>query len=115
MENEVMIPEISNDEKNLALLSHVFGIFTSVVGSLVIWLIKKGKSPFVEEQSLEALNFQITILIATAVAGVMSIIPTSFFLIPLLTIYNIAMCIIAAISARDGKSYKYPVILRLIQ
>lgn len=114
-EHEIVPQEITGDEKNLALLANLLGIFTTVVGALVIWLIKKGKSPFVEEHSREALNFQITVLIAMTLGGVLSFAPLGFLLIPLITIYNIVMSIQAAMAARDGKIFHYPITLRLIQ
>ncbi len=115
MNNEIVPTDISNSEKINALVSHLLGIFTTFVGALIIWYWSKGKSPFVEEQSREALNFQITILIGFSIAGALSFLPTGFILVPLITVYNIAMCIIAAMSARDGKSYVYPISIRFIQ
>src|SRR5687767_6174019 len=51
------------DDKTMATLAHVLGIFTSFVGPLIIWMIKKDTSPFVDDQGKEALNFQLTLLI----------------------------------------------------
>ena len=49
------------DDRTFGMLAHLLGAFTSFVGPLVIWMIKKEESPFVDDQGKEALNFQITI------------------------------------------------------
>jgi len=60
-----------SDEKTMAMLSHILGAVTCFVGPLIIWLIKKDESPFVDDQGKEALNFQITIAIAYIVGAVL--------------------------------------------
>ena len=40
----------------------------SFLGPLIIWLMKKDESAFVNDQGKEALNFQLTLLIAQVVA-----------------------------------------------
>ena len=53
----------SQEDKTLALLTHLSGIVLSFIVPLVIWLINKDKAdkPFLTDQAKEALNFQITI------------------------------------------------------
>ncbi len=36
------------DEKVMGMLAHILGAVTSFLGPLIIWLIKKDESPFVE-------------------------------------------------------------------
>ncbi|MCI0499264.1 MAG: DUF4870 domain-containing protein, partial [Planctomycetales bacterium] len=38
---------------------------TSFVGPLILWLIKKDEDKFVDSQGKEALNFQITVILAS--------------------------------------------------
>ena len=45
------------------MLAHLLGALLGFLGPLIIWLVKKDDHPFVAEQSKEALNFQLTLLI----------------------------------------------------
>jgi len=70
----------TNDEKNLAMIAHGSGLagiiaggLVGFVGPLVVYVLKKDSSPFVESQAKEALNFQITLLIAGLVLGAITI------------------------------------------
>lgn len=108
------------DERTLALVAHLLGTLTWFVGALIVWLIHKDATPskpFVIDQSKEALNFQITIGIAYVIAVVLMIISFGilFFLPTLVWIANIVFCIIAAVKANNGETYRYPFTLRLIK
>jgi uncharacterized Tic20 family protein len=104
----------SSDDRTLAALAHVLGIFTWFVGALVIWLIRKDQSSFVGDQAKEALNFQITIGIANVIAGVTMAIFIGCLLMPAVLVVNLVFCIIAAVAASKGEPYRYPICLRLI-
>lgn len=106
----------TKDERNLAMLSHLLGIVLGVIGPLIIWLIKKDESPFVDDQGKEALNFQITVLIAMAGVTVIAIITCGFgaLLAPPVMVVDLVFCIIAALKASGGQHYRYPITTRLI-
>ena len=57
--------EIPNDVKTMAMLCHLLAIFTTFIAPLIIWLLKKNDHPFINEQGKEALNFQITVVLAS--------------------------------------------------
>ena len=105
---------ISQDEKTMALLAHLGGIFFGFIPSLVIWLIKKDESAFIAEQAKEALNFQITVMIGFLIAFILIFIIIGIFLIWALVIANLVLCIVAAVKANSGVSYRYPIAIRLI-
>ncbi|MEK6975083.1 MAG: DUF4870 domain-containing protein [Candidatus Thermoplasmatota archaeon] len=104
-----------SDDKTLALLAHLLGIFTGFIGALVIYLVKKDSSPFVERHSREALNFQITVLIASVAAAILWIIIIGIFLSVAVWVVNIIFCIMATMAASKGQEYRYPFTLRLIK
>ena len=105
----------SPNETNLATLAHLFGIFTGFIGAMVIWLLQKDESAFVGEEAREALNFQITLMIAYVVAGVLTLLLVGVLLFPLLFVVNLVCCLMGAISASKGKRYRYPFALRLLK
>ncbi|MFA9476755.1 DUF4870 domain-containing protein [Phycisphaerales bacterium AB-hyl4] len=98
----------------MALVAHLLGILLSVIGPLIIWLIKKDDSKFVDDQGKEALNFQITILIAYLISSVLTTVLIGCLLLPIVIIVNIVFCIIAAMKSKEGIRYRYPFALRLI-
>ncbi|NOU23913.1 MAG: DUF4870 domain-containing protein [Methylotenera sp.] len=104
----------SNDEKNIATVTHLGGTVFWFIPSLIVWILKKDDSEYLANQAKEALNFQITILIAQLVAGILVWVLIGFLLIPIIWLLNIVLCIIAAISTSRGEAYRYPFALRLI-
>lgn len=114
----------SNEERNLAIIAHLSGIagvlgagFIGFIGPLAIYLLKKDSSPYVEVQSKEALNFQITVfLIGLACVGLAFI--SCGMLVPLVfvpMVMQIVFGIVAALAVRNGDPYRYPVNFRLLQ
>lgn len=99
----------------MAMLCHLLSIAVGFLGPLVLWLIKKDQSPFVDDQGKEALNFQITVFIAALVSALSMFICIGFVLLPAVGIANLVFCIIGGIEANKGTLYRYPVCLRLIQ
>ncbi len=108
---------VSKDARTMALLAHILGIFTSFVVPLIIYLIKKDEDAFIEDQSKEALNFHITVVIAYFALIVISIITVGFgaLLFPVLGLGVLILGIIAGLKANDGVAYRYPFTIRLIK
>jgi uncharacterized Tic20 family protein len=105
------------EDKTLALLTHLSGIILSFIVPLVIWLTNKDKpgKEWLNDQAKEALNFQITVAIAWVIAIVLSAIAIGFLLYPVIWIGNLILCILAGVKANEGVAYRYPFALRLIK
>jgi hypothetical protein len=112
MSIEIIVPN-SND-KNIVTITHLGGILFSFIPSLIVWLLKKDDCEYIATQAKEALNFQITLLLAQFVAYVLIFILVGFLLLGLIWVFNVVFCIIAAISSSKGEYYRYPLTLRLI-
>lgn len=104
----------SNDDKNIATVTHLGGTVFSFVPALIVWILKKNDSAYIADQAKEALNFQITVLIALFIATILMWVLIGFLLYPVIWMVNIVFCIIAAISTSKGETYRYPLCLRLI-
>lgn len=134
--NEEVEPQVTpeeeivpvGDERTWALLGHLSALSAFVVtgigcvlGPLIIWLVKRDTLPFAADQAREALNFNITVLIAAAGLVLFSIITVGIGLllaVPLgfaLFFYWLIFTIIAAVNANNGIRYRYPMTLRLVQ
>lgn len=105
---------LKSEEKNIAMLCHILGIFTNFLGPLIIWLIKKNESKYIDEQGKEALNFQITVLMAYFVSGLLAFICVGGLLAIAVWVCNIVFSVMAAIAANKGEHYRYPVSIRLV-
>ena len=105
----------SKDACTFAMLAHLLGALLCFIGPLVIWLIKKDESTFVDDQGKEALNFQITILIGYVIASVLSVFCIGLLLYPLLWLAQVIFGILGAIKANNGEAYRYPFAIRLFK
>ena len=108
-------PEPDKDAKTMGMLAHLLGII-GFIGPLIIWLIKKDSSPFVDDQGKEALNFQLTLLIGWLVAFALSFVMCiGVFLYPVLWILGLVFSIMGAMKANTGVAYRYPFNIRFIK
>jgi len=105
------------EDRIVALIVHLTGIVASFIVPLILWLVNKDNpaKAWLNDQSKEALNFQITVFIAYLVCSLLSGIGIGLALIPLVWIANLVLCILAGIKANEGVSYRYPFALRLIK
>ena len=106
----------SQEDRTLALLTHLSGIILGFIVPLIIWLINKDKPEkgFLTDQSKEALNFQITLLLAYVACMILSFVLIGMFLMPIVWIASVVFMILAGVKANSGEAYRYPVALRLI-
>jgi uncharacterized Tic20 family protein len=108
-------PEPDKDSKTIGMLAHLLSIFTGFIGPLVIWLIKKDTSPFVDDQGKESLNYQLTLLIGYLIAGATSCLFIGLVLFPVLWIVGLVFAIMGTMKANNGIAYRYPVNIRFIK
>ena len=119
--NETLAPPpegtASQEDKTLALLTHLSGVVLSFIVPLIVWLIHRDKpdKAFLNDQAKEALNFQITMAIAYLACSVLTLIVIGMLLMPIVWLFNLIFCILAGIKANEGVAYRYPFTLRLIR
>ena len=107
---------------HLSALAGLIIPFGSVLGPLVVWLIKKNEIPAVDDHGRAALNFQLTVLIASLVGVAAVIFFLAFFCLGVLfipvifaiSIAGIVFSIIAAVKASEGTLYQYPWTLTML-
>lgn len=109
------------NEKNWGMYCHLAAFagliipFGNMLGPLVVWLLKKDEYPFVEQEGKESLNFQITASIAAVIAGLLSVVIIGIPLLIAIVILVIVFLIKAITETIEGRPYRYPFNLRLIQ
>jgi len=112
---------VTEEDKTMAMLCHLLAIFTGFLGPLVLWLVKKDQSAYIDHHGRESLNFQITLFIVMFALGsatfILMFVFIGILLIPVLMAVGILALvaeIIAAIAAQNGQWHRYPCCLRLV-
>jgi len=112
---------LTKDDRTWAVVAHLAGLagyvvpFGNIFGPLLVWLLKKDQSSFIDDQGKEAVNFQISLTIYVIVAIISIIIVVGIVLIPLLAVAGLIFMVIAAIKSNEGVRYRYPLTLRIIK
>jgi uncharacterized protein len=117
MPEEYPLSTPTSDERTFAILSHILAVVPGIgiFGPLVIWLIKKDESPFVEANAKESLNFQLTIIIGYIIGFILLVVVIGAFLLAVLGLLNLILVIVASVKTSENKIYRYPFNLRLIK
>jgi uncharacterized protein len=113
------------EERTWAMLAHLSGLiaaflFVGFVGPLIVMLVQGNKSPFVRRHSVEALNFQLTLLLLTIAAGIVVVFTlglAAIVIVPiglLVAVGALILIVLAAVKANNGEEYRYPLTLRLV-
>jgi uncharacterized protein len=120
-------PALTSDDRTWGMLAHLSSLIAAALGGmtflgpLIVWLIKKDQSKFVDYHGKQALNFQINLLIYFVILIGVSVVTFGIALIvtgPLMAalgIYALIVTIIAAVKANNGEYYKYPYTWALIK
>jgi len=115
-------PTITPNEKFWAMICHLSGfaliispLFGNIIAPLIIWLIKKNTSEYVNDQGREALNFQISMTIYLMIAAVLIFIFIGIPLVLGLLIFDIVMIVKAADQTGQGQRFRYPFTFRFIK
>jgi len=108
-------PAPTKEESNMGMLIFILSLVTGFIGPLIIWLLKKDQSQYLNDQGKESLNWIITVILVMIIS-----IPLMFILIGFITYFGIliahlVLTIIAAIKANKGIAYRYPFALRLLK
>ena len=75
---------------------------------------KKDDLVFVNDQGKEVLNFQISMIIYLFISILLCFILIGIPILISLIIFNLIVTIVAAVSANDGKYYRYPISIKFI-
>ncbi|HDB3595190.1 TPA: DUF4870 domain-containing protein [Staphylococcus aureus] len=124
----------SNDENIMAMLIYLLSLFTSIIGPLIIWLLKKDESKLVDRAGKNYLNYTISYIIWSIVLVVITLIGVfliatdiSFiiiigFIITFIGILSIfafsilsfVFTIISCVKYYNGQEYVIPLTIRFI-
>jgi len=102
----------------MATIAHAT-VVTGFLIPLIIWLVAKDQSPFVDTEGKKALNFGILISIGYLATIIIGVIPIIGLISILLWLGIVAVGLIfgiqGAMAANKGQGYKYPFSLNLVK
>jgi uncharacterized Tic20 family protein len=112
--------EPTQDERLWGMLCHLSAFagyiipVGNILGPLVIWLIKKDESEYVNRHGKSSLNFEISITIYILISLLLVFIAIGIPILILIGIFQIIVVIIASIRAFDGQYYQYPLTMTFV-
>jgi len=102
----------SDADTTLAVVTHLLGLFTWVVGPLVVLLVADDE--FVDENARNAVNWQLFLGLYSLVGIVLSVVLVGVFVLMIVGLLDVVFCVVAAVKAADDEAWSYPLTLDAI-
>jgi uncharacterized Tic20 family protein len=98
------------------VLAFAFFVFPlgNIFGPLVLWLLKRKTSMYLDENGKESLNFQISMTLYGIVAGILSLFGVGLPILAVIVLADGILVVVAAVQAHKGDLYRYPLTIRFI-
>lgn len=105
----------TSEEKTFSLLIYLLNFFTAIIGPLLIWLLKRNESEYIDHHGKEYFNLIISFFVYELVAAITIFIGIGLVLVPLISIVFFIFIILGAYKSYQGEYYRFPFIFRLIK
>ncbi|WP_138419903.1 DUF4870 domain-containing protein [Aquibacillus sediminis] len=103
------------DERLYAMLIYLLSFPFPVLAPLIIWLLKRENSEFVDYHGKEYFNFLISYTIYFIVSGILSLVLIGLILLPIVGLLLTIFTIVAAVKSYNGDRYRIPLIIHFIK
>src|SRR5699024_4282453 len=80
------IMQTTSDDRLMAMLIYVTSLFTTIIGPIIIWLLKREESAFIDYHGKEYLNFVISYFVYGIVASISMIVLIGFLFAPVVAV-----------------------------
>ncbi|MDR7384605.1 DUF4870 domain-containing protein [Promicromonospora iranensis] len=105
-----------SDERMWTVFAQIGPVLLSFIAPLVIWLVFRDRSRFVDQEGKEALNFQITLIFVHIACAIISVVTFGLgSIVYVVFIAAVVFMILAAVENSKGAPYRYPLNIRLIK
>src|SRR5690625_314569 len=98
----------TNEERILGMLLFLLSFFTAIVGPLIIWLLKRSESSFIDHYGKEYFNMIISYFVYGIIASILMFVGIGFIIAPILALMGFIFTIVGAIKAYQGEFYRIP-------
>lgn len=103
------------DERMWATLIHLGGIIFGFLPALIGYLALRDRGAYVRRQTATALNFQLTMLIASIIGAILIVVVIGIVIVAAVSVLVIVFSIIAAVKANKGEDYRYPLSIAFVR
>jgi uncharacterized Tic20 family protein len=103
-----------DEERMWAIGAHLGPLVLGLIAPLVVWLVFKDRSVFLDRTGKEALNMQISYLVYGLVSGFSIILLIGIVLLPLVMLAWLVLMVVATVKIANYEDYRYPLIFRLV-
>jgi uncharacterized Tic20 family protein len=107
-------PMRPDEEKIWAIGAHLGPLVIGLFAPLLVWLVFKDRSAFLDRSAKEALNMQISYTIYGLVAGISILLIVGVLLLPLVILAWFVLLIVGTVKAANLEEWRYPAIFRLV-
>jgi uncharacterized Tic20 family protein len=104
----------TSSDRVAAMLTHLGGIVLGFIPALIVYLAVSD-NPWLKENARNALNFQLTMLIAEVVSAALVVLLVGVFMLWAIGILVLVLSIVAAVKANGGEAYRYPATIEMIK
>ena len=110
-------PEVitTSDDRLFAMLIYLTSLFFPLLGPLLIWMLKRDDSAFVDYHGNEYFNFLISYTVYGFISAILIIVLIGIVLAVVLGILVFIFTLIALFKAYNGQAYRIPLIFRFIK
>ncbi|MRH42724.1 DUF4870 domain-containing protein [Aquibacillus halophilus] len=105
----------TKDERLYAMLIYLLSFPFPILAPLIIWLMKREESEFIEYHGKEYLNLLISYTIYLTVSALSLLLLIGVVLLPVVGTMLAVFTIIAAIKSYNGEKYRIPLIIRFVK
>ncbi|WP_284139372.1 MULTISPECIES: DUF4870 domain-containing protein [unclassified Virgibacillus] len=105
----------TSDDRLFAMLIYLVSLFVPIIGPLIIWMIKRDESEFVDYHGKEYFNFFISFAIYSFISGILILVLIGILLIFIVGALALIFTLIALFKAYNGERYRIPLVFRLIK
>ncbi|WP_184663079.1 DUF4870 domain-containing protein [Texcoconibacillus texcoconensis] len=96
------------------MLIYLLSFFTTIIGPLIIWLLKKDESELIDHHGREYFNFTISFMVYMVVAIILTMVLVGIFLAFIIPVIGFIITIVGAVKAYHGEYYRLPLIFRIL-
>lgn len=106
--NPLAFQNVSQEDKNMAMIMWILSFFTSFIGPLLIWLMKKDESAYLNQQGKNCLNFIISYGIYVVISTILTAIVIGALFLIVISIATVIYIILGVMASNKGEDFKVP-------
>ncbi len=113
--NPHQFQNLSTQDKQLSMLLWILALFTNFVGPLILWVMKKDESEYLNQQGKNYFNYAISYCIYGVVSLVLMAILIGYITTFVLTVVCTVYTILGIITTNKGEDYVVPFTIEFIK